>query len=133
MGGGEVVDLPRDLDAGLGEDDEVVAHALDVGDEVGGEDHRDLHVGDELHEGLEERAARERVEGGDGLVEDEQLGAFGGGEGERELGPLAPERRPAFLAGSRPVWRMRASATCASQPGLSFSPSLRWSATVSWA
>jgi hypothetical protein len=66
---------------------------------VRGEDHRDVEFGDERHEVLQERAARERVEGGDRFVEDEQLGPFGGGEGEGELGLLAAGEPPGLLGG----------------------------------
>ena len=80
---------PRDLDPRVDQHDQVVAGALDVGDEVRGQHDAELLLGDRLHQVLQELPAGQRVEGGDRLVEQQQLGPFGDAEGERELGALA--------------------------------------------
>ena len=54
-----------------------------------GQQHAELVLGDRLHQHLQELAPGQRVEAGDRLVEDQQLGALGEAEGERELGALA--------------------------------------------
>ena len=48
---------------------------------------------------LEELAPGQRVQTGDRLVEEEQLGPLGDGQGEGELGPLAAGQRAGPLAG----------------------------------
>ena len=54
-----------------------------------GQHDAELVLGDDLHQGLQELAAGQRVEAGDRLVEDQQLGSLRHGEGQGELGPLA--------------------------------------------
>ena len=54
-------------------------------------------LGGELHQRLEELAARERVEAGDGLIEHEQLGSLCDRERERELRTLPPGERAGAL------------------------------------
>ena len=56
MGGQQRVDVAGELHAGVDEHDEVVADALQVGDQVGGQDDAELVLGDGLHEVLQELA-----------------------------------------------------------------------------
>ena len=99
VGGQQVVDLAGDLDPGVDQHDEVVADPFQVGDQVRGEHDAELVLGDGLHQVLQELPAGERVEAGDRLVEDQQLGPFGDGEGEGELGALAAGQLPGPLGG----------------------------------
>ena len=78
----------------MDEHDQVVAHPLQVGDEVRREHHAQAPVGHELHQALEEFAPGQGVEAGHRLVEDEQLGPLGHRQGESELSPL-PSREGA--------------------------------------
>ena len=89
VGREECLDVAGDPDLGVDEDDEVVADAFEVGDDVRGEQHADLVLGDGLHQYLEELTSGERVQAGDGLVEDQQLGPFRESERESELRALA--------------------------------------------
>ena len=89
VGGEQVVDVAGDPDLGVDQDDDVVADAFEVGDDVGGEQHADLLLGDGLHQHLEELAPGQRVQARHRLVEDQQLGPLGQPEGQGELGALA--------------------------------------------
>ena len=71
------LDVAAHLDARVDQHDQVVADALDVGDEVRGQDDAQLLLGDRLHQVLQELPAGQRVEAGDRLVEDQQLGPLG--------------------------------------------------------
>ena len=64
-----------------------------------GEHDADLVLGDELHQALQELAPGQRVQAGDGFVQDEQLGPLGDGQGQGELGALAAGQLPGPLAG----------------------------------
>ena len=64
-----------------------------------GQHDAELVLGDGLHQVLQELAAGERVEAGDRLVEDQQLGALGDAQGERQLGALAAGQLPGPLRG----------------------------------
>ena len=75
--GQQLVDVAGDLHPGVDQHDQVVADPLEVGDQVGGEHHAELVLGDGLHQALQELAAGQRVEAGDRLVEDQQLGSLG--------------------------------------------------------
>ena len=83
----------------------MVADALEVGDDVRREDHGHAGLRDDLHHRLQELAPRERVERGDRLVEQQQLGPLRERERERdlrllaagELADLLPEREPELL------------------------------------
>ncbi len=99
MGVEEGLDVTREAHLGVDEHHDVVTDPLEVGHDVRREHHAELLLGDGLHEQLEELAARERVQARDRLVEDQQLGALGQAEGERELGPLAARQPPGPLAG----------------------------------
>jgi hypothetical protein len=73
---------------GADEHDEVVADPFQVGYQVRGQHDAELVLGDGLHQALKKLAAGEGVDGGDRLVQDQQLGTFGDAQGERELGAL---------------------------------------------
>ena len=89
VGGEQVLDVAGDPHPGVDEHDQVVADPFQVGDQVRGQHHADAVLGDGLHQVLQELAAGERVEAGDRLVEDQQLGPLGHGQGQRELGALS--------------------------------------------
>ena len=89
---------PGDPDLRVDQDDDVVADAFEVGDDVRGEQHADLLLGDRLHQHLQELAPGQRVQARDRLVEHQQLGPLGQPEGQRELGPLAAGEPARLLA-----------------------------------
>jgi hypothetical protein len=68
-----LVDGTGELPVALGEDHDVVADPLEVGDDVRREKNGHPALGDCFHHRLEELAPRERVERRDRLVEHEQL------------------------------------------------------------
>jgi hypothetical protein len=80
----------------------VVAHPLQIAEQVRREHHADTELGHEVEQVTQERTACQRVEGRHRFVEDQQLGAFGGRHRESELGPL-PAGEP-----SRPLRRVEA-------------------------
>ena len=73
----------------VGERDEVIADALELGDDVGRENDRYAVVDDGLHHRIQELAPRERVERGDRLVEQQQLRLLGERQRQRDLRLLA--------------------------------------------
>ena len=85
----DLVDLPHQLSAPRGEDHEVVADSLEIGDDVGREDDGQPRLCHRLHHRLEEFAARKRIERRNGLIEDQQLGTLRQGERERDLSLLS--------------------------------------------
>ena len=89
---------PATRTCGVDQDDDVVADPLEVGDDVRGQQHADLVLGDRLHQHLQELASGQRVEAGDRLVEDQQLGSLREPEGQRELGALAAGELAGLLA-----------------------------------
>jgi hypothetical protein len=64
-------------------------------------------LGDRLHEVLQELPAGQRVQRGDRLVEQQQLGPLGDAEGERELGALAAGQLAGRCFGSSPSRSIR--------------------------
>lgn len=85
VGGEELVDRSVDGDAALHHDDDVIAHPLDVGEEMRRQQDGGSVDGHDSHEVTQEGPAGERVEAGDGLVEHEEIGPLRHGEGEGEL------------------------------------------------
>jgi hypothetical protein len=77
----------------------------------------------------QEGAAGERVEAGDWLVEDEQLGPLGDRDGEGKLSALPAGEVAGLLVRVEFELFDRACASFPSQRGFSFAPSFRWSAT----
>ena len=127
----QLVDVAGELHARADEHDEVVAHALEIGDQVRGQHDADAVLGDDLHQVLQELAPGERVEARDRLVEDQQLGPLRDRQRERELRALAAGQRAGPLARVEAEPLDPASASSASQLGLSHAPMRRWSATDS--
>ena len=78
-----------ELHSTRGQDDEIVAHPFDIAEQVRRQHDGELVLGDALHEALKELAARQGIESGDRFVEEEQFGAFGDCQRQRELGSLA--------------------------------------------
>ena len=100
MRGQQVLDLAGHLDTGGGEHDQVVTDSLEIGDEMRGEHHADVVIGDHLHECSEELAPGKRIQSGHGFVEEEKLGSLGDRHREGELRPLATGE------GARPLVRI---------------------------
>ena len=99
MRGEQLIDLPGNLHARVDEHDEVVADALEIGDEVRGENDAHAMFGDDLHQAPEEVASGNRVEAGDRLVQDQQLGPLCDRKRQRELGSLATRELSGPLPG----------------------------------
>ena len=99
MGGQDRVEVAGELHARVDQHDQVVAGPLEVGDQVRGEHDAELVLGDGLHQVLQELAPGERVEAGDRLVEDQQLGALGDAERQRQLRALAAGELARLLLG----------------------------------
>jgi hypothetical protein len=98
---------------------------------VGGEDDADLVVGHGLHQYLQELAPGQGVEAGHRLVEDQELGPFGHGQGQGELGPLAARELAGPLGRVEPELVDPGLGHLLIPTGLRWAPSWRWSATVS--
>lgn len=94
----QLLDLPFDPDPAAGQHHNAIADAFKIGDQMGGEHDAESVLRDRLHEILQELAAGERVERGDGLVEEQQLRPLGQAQREGELGALAARQ----LAGPLP-------------------------------
>jgi hypothetical protein len=77
------------LHTGGRQHDQVVADSLQVGQQVRGQHHGHALLGDRAHQRLEELAPGQRVEVGQRLVQKEQLGSLGQGQGQGDLGALA--------------------------------------------
>ena len=93
---------PGELHLRRREDDEVIAHPLEVGDDVRREDDRHARLGDGLHHRLHELAAGERIERRDRLVEHEQIRSLGERERERDLRLLAARELAGLLVEGQP-------------------------------
>ena len=127
----DLLDRPDELRPARREDDEVVADPLEVGKDVGREHDRQLALRDRLEHGLHELAARERVERGDRLVEEEQLRPLRERERERDLRALPARELPHLLL-QREVELGDAAARERRRPsvGLSSRPTRSISSTV---
>ena len=88
VGREQLFDVAGHPDLGVDQDDHVVADPFEVGDDVRGEQHTDLVLGDRLHQYLEELASGQRIEARDRLVQDQQLGPLRQPERQGELGSL---------------------------------------------
>ena len=82
------VDVAGHLRPGRGEQDQVVADALEVRDEVRGQHHGDPILRHALHQDLEELSASKRVQAGQGLVQQQQFGTLAQGQRQRNLRSL---------------------------------------------
>src|SRR4051812_10135339 len=98
----DLVDRRGELRVRFGEDHEVVADPFEVGDDVRREDDGDPGVADGLEHGVEELTPRERIERGNGLVEQQQLGLLGECKRERHLRLLSARELPDLLAEREP-------------------------------
>ena len=67
---------------GAVEDDEVIGDALDVFEEVGGDQDGAVGVAGDVEDGFEKGAAGDGIEAEGGVVEDEEFGLWGEGECE---------------------------------------------------
>ncbi len=87
--GEEIVYVSHHLHPAVGEHDQVVGEPLELGDDVGGEDHREATGRDCGHDKCHEVVARERVESCKRLVQHEEVGTARERQGQSELGLLA--------------------------------------------
>jgi hypothetical protein len=114
MGREEGVEVTGQLHARADQHDQVVADALQVGDQVRGQHDAELVLGDGLHRVLQELPPRERVEAGDRFVEDQQLRALGDAQREGQLGALAARQLPCALRGVHSLpspWALKTAVT----------------------
>ena len=112
MGGEQPVGLADDLDMSGVQHQEVVAHPLEVGDEMRRQDHGHGRLGDGVDQGGEELSAGEGIEAGQWFVEQQQLWTLGQRQAQRHLGALtarqpvdAPVERHAHLLEAVPTER----------------------------
>ena len=99
VGGQQLVYRPGDAHPRADKHDQVVADPFQVRDQVRGQHHGQLLLGDGLHQVLQELPAGQRVQAGHRLVQDQQLGTLGDGQGQRELGALPAGQGAGLLAG----------------------------------
>ena len=111
MSGEQLVHVTSEPHAGRDENDEVVAHALQVREEVRGQHHAHPMAGHNRHEVLEELASRKRVEAPDRLVKYQQLWLFRDGQRKGELGTLAPGKGAGGSVHGAPVTITSAAAS----------------------
>lgn len=103
--GHQVVDRAGELHLGGVEHDQVVADALQVGQQVRGEQNCGPGVRDAAHQRLEELPPGQRIEAGHRLVEQQQPGLLGQRQSERHLGPLPAGEFADRLVGRYPELR----------------------------
>jgi hypothetical protein len=89
VAGEQLVDLAGEPDPSGGEQDQVVADPLQLGDDVGGQHHGEAVLDRRAHQRLHELAAGERVQAGDRLVQQQQPRPLGQRHGKGDLGLLA--------------------------------------------
>ena len=87
------LDVALETDGAAGEQDDVVADALDVGDHVRRDDDGRAGLGDAVHQQLEQLAAGERVEAREGLVQQHELRPLAEHERQREARTFALRER----------------------------------------
>src|SRR5437762_3452922 len=90
----QLVGIAGDAHASVYQDHDVLADALDVGEDVRREDHARAVFGHDAHELLEQLEARDRIEVRDWLVEKQHLGPLAERERKRHLGALSGRKRP---------------------------------------
>jgi hypothetical protein len=96
--GEQIADLAGQPEVRGGEHDQVVAGAFQVGDQVRGQHHAHVVLGYGVGQVLQEVPARQGVEAGHRLIQDQQFGPLGDGQGQGQLGALA-SGQPAGLRG----------------------------------
>ena len=94
----QLVDVPLEADAAAGQQHDVVADALDVGDDVRRDDDGRTELGDPVHQQLQQLAGGERIEARERLVEQDEPRPLAQREREREPGALAGRERPHLRA-----------------------------------
>jgi len=94
MGGEEIINLSRHLDAAVRYEHEVVGDPLELREDVGRQHDRDAIVGDRRHHRRHEVVAGERIEHRHRLVEHEELRPASQRQGQRDLGLLAARQLP---------------------------------------
>src|ERR1039458_9481772 len=92
MAGKDVVELVGELDARRREDDGVGTDRHEVCDGVGRQQYRGAVVDDRFEEDVHQVLASQRVERGNRLVQQQQLGALGKAPPEGNLGLLAARK-----------------------------------------
>ena len=80
--GEQLADFAREPHLPGGQHDQVVAGPFQVGDQMRGQHHAHVVLGHGAGQVLQEVPARQRVEAGDRLIQDEQLGPLGDGQGQ---------------------------------------------------
>ena len=90
----QLVGIAGDAHASVYQDHDVLADALDVGEDVRREDHARAVFGHDAHELLEQLEASDRIEVRDWLVEKQHLGPLAERERKRHLGALSGRKRP---------------------------------------
>ena len=83
------------LDPRANEHDEVIAHTLEIGDEVGRQDHTEFVFDNGFHQMLEKLSTRERIEACDRFIENEQLRSLRKSKGEGSCARWPPDNLPA--------------------------------------
>jgi hypothetical protein len=94
VAGQQVVSLAGHPHSGGDQHDQVVADALQVGDQVRGHHDAAFLIRGDLHQDLQELPAGQRVQTGDRLVQDQQLGPLGEGQRLGQLGALTSGELP---------------------------------------
>lgn len=128
----DVIDLAREPHPAAAQYQQVVTDPVELGEQV-----RRQHDGGAVLGGLGQQQCGEpvpgdRVEPGQRLVEEEEFGAPGEGQGEPEAGALpAGEGAARASRGSRPSRTIRSAHAPFQRPGLSARPIRSVSATVS--
>ena len=107
----QLLDVALEADAARGQQHDVVADALDVGDDVRGDDDGGRRLGDAVHQQLEQFSAGERVEARERLVEQDELRPLAEHERERESARSPSDSDPTFVFESMRVRRSVAASS----------------------
>src|SRR6266566_488485 len=94
--GEQFADLAREPHVRGGQHDQVVADTFQIGDQVRGQHHGHAVFGHGAGQVPQEVSARQGVEAGHRLIEDQQLRPLGDGQGQGQLGALAAGQPPGF-------------------------------------
>ena len=89
MLGEQPVDLAGHLQLAVREEYQVVRNTFELGDDMGGEEHRESVFGDRGQDQRHEVVPCKRIESGERLIEHKEIGMASERESERELGLLA--------------------------------------------
>lgn len=127
----QVLGVAGEADPSVLEEQDVVADVLQLGQDVRGDHDRDPPVGGLRHEQPGHLVADERIEVGERLVQEEQVGLFAEGQGQGDSGAFASgegadpglQRDPAVVHDALGLRLVPAA-------GLSLRPTVSTSATV---